>query len=278
MEVSDLIRRYDRPTRSLWCFYRSRATSRFWDENWRAEDLAGIPARDNRWFVEVTRRYLPSGCRVVEGGCGVGDKVYHLDRGGYEAYGVDFAADTIRKTLAMYPDLRLRQADVRHMPFPEGYFDGYWSIGVIEHDPDGYEDIVREMARVVKPGGYLFLTFPFMSGLKKLKAMAGAYELRAPGSAGSHEFFQFELDKDRVIRDLDRHQFSAVRSRAFAEELGVKSDLAGLYAAAPWRRLREYRGRNVVLRGIRWGVSHLLLKPLAGLLGYSVLIVARKRG
>jgi len=42
------------------------------------------------------------------------------------------------------------------MPFPDGAFDGAWSIWVLEHVPNP-EAALREIRRVVKDGGYVYL-------------------------------------------------------------------------------------------------------------------------
>jgi SAM-dependent methyltransferase len=42
------------------------------------------------------------------------------------------------------------------MPFPDRSFDVLWSVWVLEHIPNP-EAALREMRRVVKPGGYLYL-------------------------------------------------------------------------------------------------------------------------
>jgi len=54
-------------------------------------------------------------------------------------------------------------SDVRKLNFPDHYFDGYWSLGVIEHFYKGYDEIIHKIYRVLHPGGFLFLTVPEMS-------------------------------------------------------------------------------------------------------------------
>lgn len=47
-------------------------------------------------------------------------------------------------------------ASATDMPFPDGAFDAIWTINVLEHVPNP-ESALREMRRVLKPGGLLFL-------------------------------------------------------------------------------------------------------------------------
>jgi SAM-dependent methyltransferase len=51
---------------------------------------------------------------------------------------------------------RFVQADARAMPFPDGEFDAAWSIWVLEHIPNP-EQALREIRRVMKPNGVLYL-------------------------------------------------------------------------------------------------------------------------
>jgi ubiquinone/menaquinone biosynthesis C-methylase UbiE len=51
---------------------------------------------------------------------------------------------------------RFVQADARAMPFPDGEFDAVWTIWVLEHVPNP-EQALREIRRVLKPGGLLYL-------------------------------------------------------------------------------------------------------------------------
>lgn len=47
-------------------------------------------------------------------------------------------------------------ASATDMPFPDGTFDAIWTINVLEHIPNP-ESALREMRRVLKPGGLLYL-------------------------------------------------------------------------------------------------------------------------
>ena len=139
----------------------SMSTPGFWEGHWRRRDIKKLlkTVKVKRSIVSVTKKYLKTGI-VLEAGCGAGDKVCALDAAGYKVIGVDFAKQTVQGVKSLMPQLDVRVGDVQNLAFSDRYFDGYWSLGVIEHFYGGYMPVIREMHRVLKPGGYAFLTFP----------------------------------------------------------------------------------------------------------------------
>lgn len=51
------------------------------------------------------------------------------------------------------------KGDVRELPYPDGWFDRVFCVSVLEHIESDRVGAVREMARVLRPGGVLLLTF-----------------------------------------------------------------------------------------------------------------------
>lgn len=80
---------------------------------------------------------------------------------GADAWGIDLSAPTIQQARAAFATspLHAAQADVRDIPFPDASFDAIYSMGTIEHF-DETERAVREMARVLKPGGRAIIGVP----------------------------------------------------------------------------------------------------------------------
>ncbi len=52
-------------------------------------------------------------------------------------------------------------ADIEHLPFADGSLDGVICTYVLEHVADAGA-CIREIARVVKPGGHVYITVPFV--------------------------------------------------------------------------------------------------------------------
>ena len=84
-------------------------------------------------------------------------------RRGALVFGVDISEPTIVQAEAAFTrdagPLRAVAADVRALPFREVSFDAIYSMGTIEHFNET-EQAVKEMARVLKPGGSAIIGVP----------------------------------------------------------------------------------------------------------------------
>jgi SAM-dependent methyltransferase len=77
---------------------------------------------------------------------------------------VDALEPEIDEWRRLAPEARFEVADGRALPFEDAEFDCAYSISVLEHIPgDGDELALRELARVVRPGGRILLTVPYAS-------------------------------------------------------------------------------------------------------------------
>ena len=84
-----------------------------------------------------------------------------VQRQGANVVGVDISTPVVRMAGAGFTDapLTAANADVRALPFADASFDAVYSMGTIEHFP-GTEGAVREIYRVLKPGGRAIIGVP----------------------------------------------------------------------------------------------------------------------
>jgi SAM-dependent methyltransferase len=124
----------------------------------------------NLQFAEHLGFSVPSSGRILDIGCGVGDSVAALLELGYDAYGVDVLEFWGRDFDWYWEDREKPQGDYikrlqavplsnYRFPFPDSHFDFAFSGQVFEH-VFNYEEVFREIARVLKPGAISIHRFP----------------------------------------------------------------------------------------------------------------------
>jgi ubiquinone/menaquinone biosynthesis C-methylase UbiE len=97
------------------------------------------------------------GQRILEIGVGAGTDHLQWARAGAECYGIDLtdaAIEVTRAHLAVYGlTSHLQQMNAENLQFDDDFFDVVYSWGVIHHS-ESPESIIREIRRVLKPGGH----------------------------------------------------------------------------------------------------------------------------
>jgi len=107
--------------------------------------------------------------------------------------------DSWRKLTTGEPRLAFQVGDGRSLPFADASFDHAYSISVLEHIPEpGDEEALRQLARIVRPGGRVVVTLPYARTYREDWRDAPVYVDQ--GQAGARHFFQRWYDQTRVDR------------------------------------------------------------------------------
>src|SRR3982751_1608537 len=114
--------------------------------------------------VEIVERYARNK-QVLEVGCGTGLILDRVAQFASDARGIDLSAGMLEKAAAR--GLNVAQASATELPIATASVDVAYSFKVLAHIPD-IAGAMREMARVVRPGGYVLAEFYNARSLRRL--------------------------------------------------------------------------------------------------------------
>jgi ubiquinone/menaquinone biosynthesis C-methylase UbiE len=106
------------------------------------------------YSLEPVKTLLDKGARVLDVGCGSGKMLAPMSRAGFDVVGADIS----RGALLTLASRKIVQGDARNLPFKDNVFNGAVCYDVLQHLLEGERNAaVREIRRVLAPGGLLFI-------------------------------------------------------------------------------------------------------------------------
>ncbi|HYE94829.1 MAG TPA: bifunctional 2-polyprenyl-6-hydroxyphenol methylase/3-demethylubiquinol 3-O-methyltransferase UbiG [Rubricoccaceae bacterium] len=183
----------------------------------------------------LARQGIVPGGRVLDVACGAGLVSFPLAEAGYRVKGVDLAEGAIETARRRRPpgvDVSFAVADAYATGEPDGAYDAVLLLDMLEH-VERPGDVLREAARVVRPGGaVVFHTF----NRNPLGGFLGIYGMKI------------------VARDTPAH--------VHVYDLFIKPEELRRLAEAVGLEVREMRGtRPVFDRALWWSVLHRRVHP-----------------
>jgi 2-polyprenyl-3-methyl-5-hydroxy-6-metoxy-1,4-benzoquinol methylase len=137
-------------------FLADRGAGEVW--NWES------PAGKLRWArrVKMLSSHLKPGMTVLELGCGTGSFTRELVCSGADVVAIDVSPDLleIAKANCSAPNVRYQIENAYALSYSEGMFDSVVGSSVLHHLE--VEKALRNIYRVLKPGGTIYFTEPNM--------------------------------------------------------------------------------------------------------------------
>ena len=137
-------------------FLAERGAGEIW--NWES------PAGKLRWArrVKMLSSHLGPGMSVLELGCGTGYFTRELARSGADIVAIDVSPELleIAKANCSTPNVRYDVQNAYALIYPDSVFDSVVGSSVLHHLE--IEAALREIYRVLKPGGTIWFTEPNM--------------------------------------------------------------------------------------------------------------------
>ena len=150
-----------------------------------------------------------TGLRVLDVGCGDGELAVALLRAGAHVTALDtdpcMLAAARRRFKSEGAGIRLYQAAAEALPFTDGSFDMVITVTVLCFIQD-HEPVVREMARILKPGGGLLIgelnRYSSWAAWRRIRGWAGHKLWRAARFRSVRELYRLASAVDLEVRSI----------------------------------------------------------------------------
>lgn len=216
-------------------YQKEDAGMKYWTTFWKEREVSLENQQQYMEFNFLTRlihEYLPNDGKIIEGGCGTGRWVFYLKEKGYKIIGIEWSKDVVEQVKAWDQNAPIEIGDIFNLYFPDGFFQAYISLGVIEHHHN-WPMALKEAYRVLNNGGVLFCSVPFFNPVRRIKNIFGVYNIKE-----GEKFFEYRFTLDEIKQGIEKNGFKIIEVIPFSVPYGLTLEIPGI------EKLHNFFGRR----------------------------------
>lgn len=194
-------------------------SSDYYDERSDYYEDTGEPSKERQEALDsfgvgldLLEKHQPSRGRLIDVGCGYGSFLLTAKERGWEACGVDISKHAA-SVASKKAGVEVKAGTLEEAGFADAEFDAVALNDSLEHFADPNAQL-RQVSRILKPDGALFLNTPNQDALLRVVADAmyrmSAGAIAYPVRKLYHEFHLFYYSEETLTRLLKKHGLEIV--------------------------------------------------------------------
>jgi len=159
--------------------------------------------------------YVEPGMRILEAGCGMGRVFKHYFHEGLSIFGLEYDEACLKRLVQENPSFPLVCSDARRLSIASESMDMVMAFGLLSSLEHGYEDVMGEIRRVLRPDGWLCASVACDTLLRRIQNLVGwcgHVGRTMVGKPSARCFFARAFREHEWMQELEKRGFEVIRA------------------------------------------------------------------
>ncbi len=187
----------------------------YWKKYLKEHEGEKLDFVDDIWVTEYSDIFdnIPRG-KALDLGCGIGQFTKFMLDNGFNVVSADISAEALGRLKKAFPSVEVVQLDMSEkLPFNDGKFElVIANLSIHYFDEKTTEQLMSEIKRILKPGGYFIGSVNSAKGFEFIKGKVEKLEENYYSEGNGREVRLWDKEQfDRFFKDFEKIVLEEVR-------------------------------------------------------------------